>query len=921
MHDEAVFGKFLAQWERLVRAGANVSVDQFCAAQTDLSDDERVRLRAELERQAYELLGNAEPPSSSQRSTRRVEADKSVGPTQPFDAASEPTAPANFSSNTLDLRAGTEPIPGYQLVRRLGQGGFGEVWQATAPGGFNVALKFVLLEEKVGAVELASLEIVKNIRHPNLLTTFGAWQREPYLIIAMELADKTLMDRFQQTQSEGLPGIPHDELIEYFREAAKGIDYLNEPRHALSGKERVSIQHRDIKPQNILLVGNGVKVADFGLVRFLERSVTGHTGKMTPAYAAPEFFRGQTSSHSDQYCLAVTYCLLRGGRLPFGGTQAQILAGHLMKPPDLTMLPPPEQPVVARALDKEPNNRWPSCRAFVEELAQCRTGPSASKTARFQTIAPAATSQLAEPTETPPVPKAREPGQSRSSTRRTRTTVIFAALSGVLLAVWAIRQTRQVDNPRLGITASQKSLVHSTTVENDVPPTDVEKANEDRKTGIQPTTEQPANTSDRQPGNTPAAQETKDVLTHEHPIISDEHTLAKLSGAKGESKLALSGTITHLQKRLRNLAAKDVKSGRLDRAEAPAPSRTTTRAVNADHPPAEVATRTKTVPSVRTSPDHPRPPAVGPAARWDMPGAAKPFSIAAADPRELFVGGDDGRLRLILVEPKNAESAIGYAFDSKAGVDAHSGKVHCIAVDGAKRLLLSAGEDKTVRVFSLPEQKLIQVFRGHTAEVYAASFLPNRHRPLAVSAGKDTTVRVWDYQAGAELRQIEIPGESIWWLAPTSGGEHVATASDSNVVRVWNLDTGQEVNRYVDHKDVVWAVAVSPDDKYVLSGGGDQNGERDYVIRVWDRVTAKVVHRLSGHRGAVGSIAVSPDGRRAVSASTDRTVRLWDIETASELACFEGHTGTVERVVFLAGARLAASAALDGTVRIWKLSE
>src|SRR5262249_13794952 len=163
------------------------------------------------------------------------------------------------------------------------------------------------------------------------------WQIWNILVIAMELADRTLWDRFHEAIGQGLPGIPQPESMEYLAEAAKGIDYLNAHRHRLDGREGVAVQHRDIKPQNILLVGNGVKVADFGLARLLEHTVTGHTGSMTVAYAPPEFFQGYTSSQSDQYSLAVTYCYMRGGRLPFAGTTAQVMAGHVMRRPDLTM--------------------------------------------------------------------------------------------------------------------------------------------------------------------------------------------------------------------------------------------------------------------------------------------------------------------------------------------------------------------------------------------------------------------------------------------------------------------------------------------------------------------------------------------------------------------------------------------------------
>ncbi len=282
----------------------------------------------------------------------------------------------------ITLEAGAEPILGYRLVEPLGRGGCGEVWKATGPGGFELALKFVCLAESIGPLELRALQIIKDVRHPHLLATFGAWQIGRYLIIAMELAERTLLDRFRETAGQGFPGIPAPEIHEHFLDAARGLDYLNEPRHPSGGAEPVGIQHRDVKPQNLLLVGGSVKVADFGLARILEHTQTGHTGSMTPAYAAPEFFKKQTSSQSDQYSLAVTYCHLRGGRLPFTGGMAEVMAGHLLEPPDLTMLPEREREAAARALAKEPRDRWGSCRAFVAALSsgvptQDRVAPTA----------------------------------------------------------------------------------------------------------------------------------------------------------------------------------------------------------------------------------------------------------------------------------------------------------------------------------------------------------------------------------------------------------------------------------------------------------------------------------------------------------------------------------------------------------------
>jgi serine/threonine protein kinase len=115
--------------------------------------------------------------------------------------------------------------------------------------------------------------------------------------------------------------------------------------------------------------GGFVKVADFGSARVLAHSLTGHTGNLSLTYAAPEFFEGKTARTSDQYSLAMSYCQLRGGKLPFEGTPAQLMAEHLGRQPDPSMVPEQERPAVSRALAKRPDARWSSCSAFVEALA------------------------------------------------------------------------------------------------------------------------------------------------------------------------------------------------------------------------------------------------------------------------------------------------------------------------------------------------------------------------------------------------------------------------------------------------------------------------------------------------------------------------------------------------------------------------
>lgn len=268
---------------------------------------------------------------------------------------------------SLLLQQGTEPIPGYRLVEPLGEGGFGQVWKAEAPGGFHVALKFIRLDQHAEP-ELRALDAIREIRHPFLLDIHFAQQVGDRLIIATSLCDKSLAKRLKEVRDAGLNGIPTAELLRYMSEIADALDYLNKPHFDSRSGRKVSVQHRDIKPHNIFLVGGSVKVADFGLAKVLEATVAHHTGHLTPAYAPPEVYRGQTSSKSDQYSLAVTYYELRTGQRPFTGNSTEIMHQALFVVPALEGLPAGEKAVVQKALSKEPDERWPDCQTFVANL-------------------------------------------------------------------------------------------------------------------------------------------------------------------------------------------------------------------------------------------------------------------------------------------------------------------------------------------------------------------------------------------------------------------------------------------------------------------------------------------------------------------------------------------------------------------------
>jgi hypothetical protein len=167
--------------------------------------------------------------------------------------------------------------------------------------------------------------------------------------------------------------------------------------------QQYQLQHLDIKPQNLFLVYQHVKVADFGLVKDLEGMQASVTGGVTPVYAAPETFDGWVSRFCDQYSLAIVFQELLTGQRPFNGTNVrQLILQHLQMQPILSPLPPTDQPVIARALSKAPDERFPSCREMVRLLRQ---GSSATTGGD---AAPAVS-----PSSLPPAPPPLTPGASR----------------------------------------------------------------------------------------------------------------------------------------------------------------------------------------------------------------------------------------------------------------------------------------------------------------------------------------------------------------------------------------------------------------------------------------------------------------------------------------------------------------------------
>ncbi|UGT53903.1 serine/threonine-protein kinase [Nocardia asteroides] len=324
---------------------------------------------------------------------------------------------------------------GYRIERVLGAGGMGTVYVATHPRlPRRDALK--VLPENAGAGSefharfLREAELSARLDHPNIVSVYDRGIEDGRLWIAMELVDGTDVAALLRRES----ALPPERAVHIVTETARGLDEAH----------RNGLLHRDVKPANILLepvddAPERVLVADFGIARAAgDGTALTAVGTVvaTLAYAAPELLTEQRVDHrADVYALGCTLFEMLTGAKPFPrDSVVAVMQAHLMVPPPRATairpeLPPAIDAVLARAMAKNPEDRFSSCGALAAATA------AAFGVAVEQTV-------VASP---PPIPPAADvtvappsaPTIVHRTPRRTHRSLRYAAAAVAVVAVVA----------------------------------------------------------------------------------------------------------------------------------------------------------------------------------------------------------------------------------------------------------------------------------------------------------------------------------------------------------------------------------------------------------------------------------------------------------------------------------------------------
>jgi len=713
----------------------------------------------------------------------------------------------------------------YSILRPLGAGGMGMVFQARDPRlRRDVALK-VIRPELVARADvrerfLQEAQAIAAIEHDNIVAIFQVDEDRgiPYLAMPL-LRGQTLEDRLKQGR------LSVEQMLAIGREIAAGLAAAHE--HGLI--------HRDIKPGNIFLQSRGpslqsapdsslVKILDFGLALAvqtaekgeLRASVIGETPSEsprtpvadapgspkvlgTPAYMAPEQVQGvDVDARSDLFSLGCVLYRMATGKAPFTGRDVinVLIEVATVEPPSPRTLNP-QLPVafsdlIVKLLAKRPEDRPPSARSVVDSLEaierrrQPRPGLIRwlAATAALVLIAASVTAWLLPSHEKPVPPPTLIPvsfdydaadarlvlnGAQQSRTIDVRTASNLKLAPGV----YTLRPAVAIEGRRL----TPDSIV--------VKPGEV------------------ASFTLRLVG------EVDRLRFHDDPVRGV--ALASVNG----SLLALSAADDSCLVGWQPL--KSAAPVILGRHEGPI----TALALSIDG---------KTAATV--SPQGRSGGAGSILHLWDVTRSLQEVPL-------LSLPGHGSRLTSLAFAPRNDQ-------------------------------LLAGGGDGSVLLWDLATRSATKAFTGHERlTVHAVAFSADGKR--AASAGADRQVIVWDVASGAVLQKLLGHTNTVTGVA-FCGTDQVISAGWDGTLRVWTLPMGD--CRVLKLDAEIGCLAATPDGRRAIVGG---LRKRAGVVQVWDLASGKEVCTFSGHQGSVLSVAVSADGRYVLSGGADSTVRLWEL--------------------------------------------
>ena len=282
-------------------------------------------------------------------------------------------------------------------------------------------------------------------------------------------------------------------------------------------------------------------------------------------------------------------------------------------------------------------------------------------------------------------------------------------------------------------------------------------------------------------------------------------------------------------------------------------------------------------------------------------------------------------------------------------ISAHTDSVQQLALSVDETLLMSAGADGFVRLWSTDDWHLFKTLNNHSAAVQALAF--SADGKMAACGSADKTVSVWNALSWTLIRTIKLdhPAQALSFIPHT---QRLAIGQGNGKIIVWDLDRDKKIETLKGHTGIVhalvcakegeWLFSISRDGVRVWSTYSWDERQSDIlaveslyamqisddglllgfggigkIVQIWNLRRWKNMINLTGHRGSIYSMAFSKDAHYAATGSSDKSVLLWDINTGIMLRNLGAHDGTVYSLAFISSKGQVVSASADHTIKIW----
>ena len=284
------------------------------------------------------------------------------------------------------------------------------------------------------------------------------------------------------------------------------------------------------------------------------------------------------------------------------------------------------------------------------------------------------------------------------------------------------------------------------------------------------------------------------------------------------------------------------------------------------------------------------------------------FSVQfSSDGKSLITASRDKTIKVWDLASKKATATLEKnPTDVKTAIFSPDGKL-AVSTTGAWNKKAKKWEGE-IRFWDIKNSKVSKTVKGHGDVIEAIAFSPDGNK--LITAGKDQTAIIWDVKTGKALQTLKGHKGIIHDVAFNKDGSKVATASADKTVKIWNVADGKEVGLIKDHKRDVTSVAFTDDGKIIT-------GSLDETVKV-SGADGKEIRSLKAPEG-IWAVAVSPDGKYLAASGWNDTVKVWSLADGKELFYRNGHERTVTGVVFSPDSSKLVSVGIDSVIQVWEV--